>query len=202
MVLRVEPLEAPTSGKLVAQLVSFQQRVQQLRVKAHHGLRPDWGLEQALDELSMAIDLVNSAIQQLNRHTERQLSERTELEQQSQYYYQLYTDAPAAYLITTLNGTLRQANAEAERLFCTPEKELIGRSITNFVAEGQRRVFRAKFADIAEQHGTLEWTSAFLVGAQRELAIHVAAKAARGPGGRAIGIRWILRTEAFISHVP
>jgi PAS domain-containing protein len=177
--------------RLVSQLQTFHQRVQRLRIEAR-SKRAEWVLEQALDELSLAVDLVNSAAQQLNRQSAAHLDERAELEEQYRHYYQLYADAPVAYLMTTLDGTIRQANAQAVALLRTSERSLIGRALTNFIPEGRRRAFRAQIAGVPAEPGAHEWVCALQPPDHPEIPARIAAKAARGPGSRPIGIRWII----------
>lgn len=101
--------------------------MQRLRIEPR-SKRAEWVLEQALDELSLAVDLVNSAAQQLNRQSAAHLDERAELEEPYRHHYQLYADAPMAYLMTTLDRTIRQVNAQAVALLRTRVAALLART--------------------------------------------------------------------------
>ncbi len=99
---------------------------------------------------------------QINRELSRSLEEQAIFEQEllqqneeliiasenaklrQQRYEDLFEFAPDAYLVTDVNGIIKEVNSAAEKLFCLPRKFLIGKPIFVFIAEWHRRNFRTQ----------------------------------------------------------
>jgi PAS domain S-box-containing protein len=110
-------------------------------------------LRSAFAELSTMLDLLQKVEQEFQQQHEIWLDERAELEAEIQRYQDLFTAAPLPYLVTSLDGTIRQANAAAAALLGASEKLLVGRSLALFTPEGQRRTFRSQLAELLQHSG-------------------------------------------------
>ncbi len=68
---------------------------------------------------------------------------RAEIEASEQRYRTLFTDAPEAYVVTTVDGTITDMNPHAERLYRTGPRGLVGRRVDEITdidpAEDARR---------------------------------------------------------------
>jgi PAS domain S-box-containing protein len=160
-------------------------------------------LERAFEELEVALEALQGAELRLQmRDTERQ-AERAELEQARQHYYDLFANAPAAYLITSLDGTIRQANFAAETLLRATEKNLVGRSLANFVPDGQRRPFRIALATLHGAHEPKVWQHRLQAHGGEAFDAILCAAVVRAPSGRPQGLRWMfLPTHALAEGQP
>jgi PAS domain S-box-containing protein len=151
----------------------------------------------AFEELQAALEELHSMNEELCLQQEYLLNAREQSEAEFQMYQDLFVHAPVAYLITSLNGTIRQANLAAAELFFSAEKFMIGRSLALFVPEGERSAFRDRLAQLrgqSQQRHTWEtrlqpWRGS---GFQSRLTVAFA----HGRLGRPTAIRWIIQNIA------
>lgn len=108
-------------------------------------------LERAYEELQIAMEELQAAEEMLREQNLRLLEAQDDISQQLQRYQDLFDRAPIAYLVTGFDGTIRLANQAAARLFGSQPKSLVGRALTLFAPEGERRAFRAKLASVRER---------------------------------------------------
>jgi PAS domain S-box-containing protein len=158
-------------------------------------------LPTAFEELQTALEELQSMYEELSWQHEHLLDTREQVEAEFHAYQDLFVNAPVAYLVTSLNSTIRQANLAAAALFCSAEKFMIGRSLALFVPEGERRAFREQVAQARTQseHPQIWETrlqpwrgSAF----QAKLTVAVE----HGRLGRPTAIRWIIQDMAAIQR--
>lgn len=57
------------------------------------------------------------------------------------YFKELFELAPAAYIVTDAHLAIEDANTAAVKLLRSPLGELMGRTLTSFVEQGERAVF-------------------------------------------------------------
>jgi PAS domain S-box-containing protein len=130
------------------------QRVHRLYRAGQEVAQNNTVLRTAFEELSNVIDLLQKAEQAFQQQHETWLNERAELEAEVQRYQDLFMAAPLPYIVTGLDGTIRQASSAATELLGAPEKLLIGRALAHFTPEGQRRTFRSQISELQQHTGT------------------------------------------------
>lgn len=174
-----------------AQSQAFKQRVQALYRQKQTAL-PQIILSRALEELDASLEIMRAVESAFQQQNDQLLERYAALEAELHQYRELFTHAPAAYLVTKPDGTIRQANQAAGRLLQTSERLLVGRSLAHFVAEGQRRSFRAELARLAQVEHMPTWkvtlhpqqhvpfTATFMVAAERN------------GQGKILSLRWLL----------
>jgi PAS domain S-box-containing protein len=149
-------------------------------------------LEQAFDELELAVEALQSLEQRLQSRYETHMSEWAALEQSYQHYHELFADAPAGYIVTRLDGTIRHINRVAETLLSTDNKNAVGRSLANFIPDGQRRRFRARLAELCNASEPYIWRDRLQTADGLLFEATLCVSAARAPSGRPQSLRWLL----------
>ena len=126
---------------LELQIVSALQRFTRLKQSADNIRSESPGLAtRVLTELETALEELRVAQDQLveNRsHLERL---QTELTQQCGKYWELFELMPAAYVVTTPDSTITEANKAAAELFNVSQRFLIGKTLGVFVSEDRARI--------------------------------------------------------------
>lgn len=183
-----------TNEQLTPQLRLMRQRVQALYKQGGPLAERNEVLAAAFEELEWAIEQLQMSEAQQRRQHEEWLSERAELESEIQRYEHLFANAPAGYLVTSLDGTIRKANLAAARMLECSERHLVGRSIAMFAPEGQRREFRAQIAQIAQSSDIHEWELPMQSWERATFLAGLTVCAVRGQNGeRAVALHWLLR---------
>ena len=171
----------------------LRRRVQNLYREAQNTTSREEVLEVALEELMLALEELQATEEELRQQHEEWLNARAALEIESQRYQDLFTYAPAGYLVTSLDGTIRQANRAATALLHSPERFLVGRSLALFVPEGQRRPFRTNIAQLAQANQAQEWEVTMQSWKGEPFDAGLTIGVLRGATGRPIALYWLLR---------
>lgn len=154
--------------------------------------RSDELLSRALEALDVSIDALQTAELRLQAHDAEQQVEQIALEQGYAHYQDLFQHVPTGYLVTSLEGTIRQASAIAATLLGASEKNLVGRSITSFVPEGQRRSFRAVLAGVGSANDVCTWRHPLQPWQGLVFDAFWRVAVARAPSGRPQALRWLV----------
>lgn len=150
-------------------------------------------LPQAFEELQSALEELQVAEEQLRQKSQELLTTSDATELELRRYQELFEEAPIGYIVTSLDGTVHQANHTAAILLDSKERSMIGRSLALFVPEGQRRTFRAAIARLPDLHEPHEWQLRMRAwsGAAFDATLYIGV--ARSSSGRPTGLRWLLR---------
>lgn len=128
---------------LAEQIAQMLQDVEALSQRANQ--TPDQPLEiltNTFEQLHIALEELQVANQELQQQNEELAAARHILEQERQRYTDLFEFAPDAYLVTTPEGVIQEANWAAAVLLNLPQKFLVGKPLISLVAEADRRQFR------------------------------------------------------------
>jgi PAS domain S-box-containing protein len=177
------------------QITALHRRVQTLFRSATTTQQDLELLPVALEELANALEELRTMQEELHFQQEELLNTRELVEAELQSYKDHFLRAPVAYLVTNMNGTIRQANYAAAELFSSTEKFMVGRSLALFVPEGERRAFRERLAQVAHNRHpqSLEVRLQSWTGMPFQAALTAAV--AHGPLGHPTAIRWIVQTS-------
>lgn len=77
--------------------------------------------------------------------------------QQKEDYFELFQFSPIAYLVTDANGLILKANQAIAALLRVSCTDLVGNSLTAFVAEHDRTSFQTRLNSLWESAGTQIW---------------------------------------------
>jgi len=120
------------------------------------------------------------------------LNKHADLELEGQRYKDLFDHAPAAYVVTSIDGAIRQANLAALALLDTSERAIVGRSLAFFVPDGQRRAFRQKIAELLQSNTPQEWIFSMCSWEGVPLETRLTVSVLRGASGRPLALYWLI----------
>jgi PAS domain S-box-containing protein len=170
----------------------LRQRVQSLYQQGGTHAQADPVLNQAFEELAYALEDLQTADQALHQQRAEWLNKQAELELECQRYKDLFDHAPCGYLVTSVDGAIRQANQAALALLETSDRTIVGRSLAFFVPEGQRRAFREKIADLLQAVAPQEWVLGMSSWEGAALNARLTASVLRGASGRPLALYWLI----------
>src|SRR5581483_10280930 len=143
-------MRAPMDWETFAErLSSAQSRLHDLRGRFpassdNDGLVDREAVTATLRELDETLNELATAQEELRIQTEELLDARRELRDQRRRYRTLFVSAPAAYLVTTSSGVVRDANQQAGSLLQIQPKFLIGKPLVLFISPPDRRAFHER----------------------------------------------------------
>jgi PAS domain S-box-containing protein len=104
-------------------------------------------LERARDELERRVEERTASLSAINARLRHEIAARVEAEsalrRQEEAYRDLYQNAPSMYWSAGTDGLITRVNQRAEALFGIPPEELIGKPITDLVADSPEGLPRA-----------------------------------------------------------
>jgi PAS domain S-box-containing protein len=175
---------------------TLRQRVQSLYIQGGMDAQSDTVLSSAFEELAHALEELQAADQALHRQRNEWLNKQAELELENQRYKDLFEHAPAGYVVTSIDGAIRQANPAALALLETTDRAIVGRSLAFFVPDGQRRAFREKIAELLQTTVPQAWVISMCSWAGAPLDVWLTASVLRGASGRPLALYWLIHTGA------
>jgi PAS domain S-box-containing protein len=139
----------------------------QLReISEHAGLLADLGeidpaanpqVAAAAARLLAAVEELHVAEEKLQQQNDELVAAQATLETELRRYQDLFELAPDAYLVTTLEGKILEANSRACELFGAPDNYLSGKPLTVFVAPEELRQFRGILLSLHEKRRCDDW---------------------------------------------
>ena len=146
-----------------------------------------------VEALGTALEELHVAEEELRQQNEELVEARQILEAERQRYQELFEFAPDGYLVTDIYGTVREANHVASKLLNLDVRYLIGKPLSSFVPEEDRRAFRSMLSQLPTVNRVQEW-EVQLQG--RKTGLFEAAltiETVRDGQGTAVMLRWLLR---------
>ena len=134
----------------------------------------------------------------LDRHPQIEAN-RLSLERERQHFVELFELAPDAYLVTDVDGTVREANQAAGDLLGVGPPHLRGRALVRFVDDastGELRAFMLRHVDSCcddMRAAARELSFVLRVGDDSTRHVSATVAAVRDRDGRCVGLRWLLR---------
>src|SRR5713226_5122592 len=105
------------------------------------------GLQEADAKLRHSLRELMLAEEALRRQNDKRVAANQALEEERKRYRELFEFAPDAYLVTDLEGKIREANRALAALLCTPQALLAGRSLSEFVVDEERDAFERQLRE-------------------------------------------------------
>ena len=145
-------------------------------------LNPDTkrDMEMALEELDVMWEELQGQAALLVRENER--------------YAEFFDFAPDAYLITDAGGSIREVNQAALELFKSARSDLVGRSLSEFIAEEDRVAFLSRSVGLmvgaVKPHS---WKSRLLVGSGEGLEAEFSVRSIPLKKSGVGGLCWLIR---------
>ena len=141
---------------LELQLASALQRFTTLQRSVETQQRDPGSLvKRALGELSIALEELRAAREQILENRRRMEELQAELAAQFDKYWELFDEMPDGYVVTRPDTTIAEVNRAASGLLNVSQRFLVGKALSVFVCEG-----RAQFLNdsdrLAHEKGTAE----------------------------------------------
>jgi PAS domain S-box-containing protein len=183
----------PPDTAIYKQLEAMRQRVQALYRQGGNPSNHDPVLAAAFEELASAMEVMRATNEEHQQQHEEWVNECVRIEQECRRYQELFIYVPAGYLVTSLEGTIRQANVEAAEILQTTDRLLVGRSLALFVPEGQRRPFRAAVERLRQAEQVQEWRMQLEPWKGAPFQASLLVRVARSGRGSPLALHWLLR---------
>jgi PAS domain S-box-containing protein len=153
------------------------------------------GLQEADAKLRHSLRELMLAEEALRRQNDKRMAANQALEEERKRYRELFEFAPDAYLVTDLEGNIREANSAAAALLETRQDLLAGRSLSDFAFYEDREILQEqllefKLGDLGKRE---DWQISMQPAGGRVIPLAVTIGAERGSGGALTGLRWLLR---------
>lgn len=108
-------------------------------------------------------------------------------------YHNMFEFAPDAYLVTDVRGIIREANYAAARLLNVSQHFLVGKPLTIFVSQEERRVFLTELARLCQCAQGQEWEVRLQPRNSAPIDATLTVTTVRHQEGKRIALEWILR---------
>lgn len=135
------------------------------------------------------------AYEDLRQQSESLAEASRALEEERQRYQELFDFAPDGYLITDLDGTIREANRSASQLLEVDTMALVGKPLAVFVEKEQKNVFRSRLGRLrnAAPDAVREWDMTLISRTNQAIPISVTVGLSIRRSGQPQQIRWMIR---------
>ncbi len=156
------------------------------------------GVVDFVDEMRARDEELKAVTEELTQQIDTLQRSCALLELERAKYVHLFEHAPDAYVVTTLGGTIHEANVAARILFGVERGFLPGRALIGFVARQDTRAFRGFLQEALEVDAHQMATPRALtlrVRPRGQSVFVVTARMAivRAEAGRPVALRWMLR---------
>ncbi len=145
--------------------------------------------EALYQELMTVLEEVEVYEEELAAQNSELEAQRHEVERQRLRYEDLFHFAPEAYLVTDLNGVVREANRMASTLLNTEQRYLIGKPLITFIEENNRKRFRLL---LSTSQGTSDFDIPIEPRKLSRLDVSVRMAFVMDERGKPFEIRWVL----------
>jgi PAS domain S-box-containing protein len=180
--------------RLLRQVATARWRVAGLERHAEQALvSPIQLLPVAFEELSVAFEELQTAQDELLHQQSELSSTHEQIEAERRRYQELFDFAPDAYLVTTANGAIREANLAAAALLGVTQSALVGTPLALFVADYARRAFRRDMSQLRHRAGPQHWEVRIQPHTGGVFIAAITVVPIRDWSGLPTGLRWMLR---------
>ena len=115
-------------------------------------------LTETISELSIFLEELYIAQEELEQQNEELIATRLELEKERQNYQDLFQLAPDGYLVTNPKGTIHQANQAVETMLGVRSDRLVGKPLIVFIPENERLSFHTQLNLVVQKGEVKDWT--------------------------------------------
>jgi PAS domain S-box-containing protein len=150
-------------------------------------------LQEAYAELSVANEELQSALEDLIAVSEELQQRNLQLTLERQRYQDLFDFAPDGYLVTDTNGVIQEANQAAALLLSVERKYLVGKPVSVFTSETDRRAFYDCVNQSSAMLQPQTWQLSFRSRQGHLFLAEVTIASICDLSGAIVGLRWLIR---------
>ncbi|HAX76879.1 MAG TPA: hypothetical protein DCY88_13815 [Cyanobacteria bacterium UBA11372] len=147
-------------------------------------------LQQANEELQTMLEEMQVAEEELRQQNEELLKSQQEIELQRQRYQDLFEFAPDGYLVTDVKGNIQEANRAATLLLGVNQKRLIGKPLSVFITQKERKSFRMRLMGLQQVQ---DWEIQLQPRDGDPFPAMLAVSSIKDLQDEQIGLRWLIR---------
>ena len=136
---------------------------------------------------------VRDADEEVRAQNEQLIGSRQLIDRERLRYRDLFDFAPDAYLVTDAQGTIREANIAAEKLFRVEPKSLAGKPVHTFFGEGSRREYRKQLDRLCDSERVDDWELWINARSGQRVPVAISLSRSSSRDENKVGYRWILR---------
>lgn len=115
------------------------------------------------------------------------------LEQECEYYRDLFIHAPDSYLLTDLRGNIQDANLAAAQMLGTPRDQLVGQSLYHFLGKPETTELHHILQQLQHGEQRVQWDVVLKPPHQSALPAELHIGTTTDCTGQAVGARWLVR---------
>lgn len=185
-------------NRFAQQVQAAHQRAQELHRRVSEPLRQETELlTNSLEELHTTLEELVVAEMELNQQNEELAAARQVVEVERQRYQDLFEFAPDGYLLTSIDGTIQEANRAAAILLNIRQQSLMGKPLITFIPQEGRRVFRSELIQL-HQLNRSEWEARLQPRSSKGKArpcfdAALTTVTVHDQDGKSVALRWLLR---------
>ncbi len=150
-------------------------------------------VQETLEELRTAMEELRVTEEELRSQTDAVAAGQARVEEEHHRYLALFHFAPDPYLVTDLEGTIREANRATGALLGVRESRMSGKPLAVFVDPDEVRAFRAALSRLPAQDRVDGWELRLHPRDRDPVEVACTVAVARDRAGCADGLRWVLR---------
>ena len=149
-------------------------------------------LVEAAEELSVALEELQVTSEELRQQNEELAVAHHHTETERQRYLELFDFAPEGYVVTDLDGTIREANRAASSMLSISQDFLPGKPLIVFVREEDLKAFRTQLARFPTLERLEEWEIPLRPRDGKPFLAAITVTTVPGPGGKPPSLRWMI----------
>lgn len=150
-------------------------------------------LEHSFQELTTAMEELYVAQEELRVQNEELMATRMDLEAERQRYVELFEYAPDGYLVTDVNGTIREANVQAAAMLKYTSANLRGKPLVARIAPEDRRALLDELVALSRGVGKQRMSWRIQPRGRPPIDADFSASPVRDSAGKVVSIRWLIR---------
>jgi two-component system, OmpR family, sensor histidine kinase VicK len=164
-----------------------------LQATKRESAQPDSFLEGLTEELHVSLEELYVALEELNVQNEELKIGQRAIVAERKRYQNLFELAPDGYLVTDLNGVIREANWAAATMLGIPQEFLVHKPLINYVIDTDRRKFRNKLNELPSLRRLTDWEIQMQPRKREPFPVAIAISTIRDSTGEITDLRWIIR---------
>jgi PAS domain S-box-containing protein len=169
-----------------------QQRLNEILQTATPSDQPDL-VASVTEELHVALEELHVALEEQKVQNEELKAMHESLLVERKRYQNLFELAPDGYLVTDLNGIVREANWASSVLLGVPQEFLVGKPLVNYVIDADRKKVRLKLSELASLRRLTDWEIQMQPRNRGSFPVAIAISTIRDSKGEITDLRWIIR---------